>query len=158
MSAPLVYFRKVIGRRLRQDALILNYLEENRSNPLAIVYRMARETVAVPGITFFDFGNRPDATVPLHNRRMQVDLWHTNANTIEEMAIRVDQVLRAAQPITHALFAAHLRLLSDRDNLVPEGFITRKTLEYVILAYERAETGLYGDAEITLTASETSLV
>lgn len=157
MSAPLVYFRRTLLRRLKADTLLQGYLGDNANNPLAIIYRMARETVAVPGIAFFDFGTRPDATVPLHNRRMQVDLWHTDADLVEEMAVRADQVLREAGPVTHALFAAHLRLLSDRDNLVPEGSLTRKTLEYVILAYERAETGLYGDATITIATSEPSL-
>jgi hypothetical protein len=157
--APITGFRRAIERLLRDDAIIrrLTLPQGGVDNPLRVAYRMAREQVAVPSITFFDFGTRPDNVVPLHRRTLQVDIWTETLELCEEVAVRVDQVLTESGPLTEALWVAYIALTDDRDNLIPEGFLSRKTLMFEVLAYERSDTGLVGTADMAMTAAELAL-
>jgi len=156
MLSSIQDLRDKILTVLKADGIIQTLLGDNVNNDLAIVYRMAREVVAIPGITIFDFGTRPDAAIaPFQSRTMQVDIWAETLAQAEELAARVDSVLNNAGAFSTQLFVANISLSSDRDNIVPEGFMSRKTLTYNILAYDRASTdrSLTGAAEVDATAA-----
>lgn len=134
-TAPLTKLRESLVTVLNSDVPLTSLLTDG-----TITYRPRREAeIAVPSVTFFDFGVRPDNMVPLLDRTIQFDVWAETLETAEEIAHRLRQVLDLkpfdvggdeARPV-------FLRLLTDRDMFEEDGDVAHKVLEFRLLAYDQ---------------------
>jgi len=138
-KAYLTWFREAIKGRLRNDPFIVALVGVN------IRYRPARIPEEYPSVTFFDFGNRPDANVPFLDRTVQIDIWGNSLEVSELIAQRIESLMDYAEArrtgnipwqAVNGVRIAQSILGADRNEALDDGDTTRKTLEFRVLAYK----------------------
>lgn len=134
--SPREIFRDAIALALTTDPGLLALLAPFDPES-SVMYRMAREPVRIPSVTFFDFGRQADDVVALTDRVLQVDTWALTRAEAERLAKRVLDVLARPLVLAAGFDPVFLRLRSDRDNIAAEGTLGRKTLEFRVLGYDR---------------------
>lgn len=121
-DVPLVALRKGIQRTLLANPALVRMLSINEPlNEQSVMYRMARETVRIPSVTFYDFGTR-GRLVPFHDRRLTVDCWAERLADAELVAALVERQLdQAPIDLTEGMRVAFSEVTADRDSIVSEG-------------------------------------
>ena len=140
MPAPPVpamrAIRQAIVKVLRDDSQLTTLLGgANR-----IYHRMRKRPPEARQVTYFDFGVRPDPTVPLRDRTFQIDVWDTVPERAANVADRIEALLDNKPMGTVGEGAArvvYLQLVSDNDVVADEGDLVRAILEFRVLAYKQ---------------------
>lgn len=131
---PLLALRHKLRTVLVNDSELTGLLGGRR-----VFFRPRAEEIELPAVTYFDFGTRPDATVPFLDRTYQLDVWERRLDVAERIAQRIKVLLHnkpfARLPGGEAK-VVYLQLVADRDDIAEEGDIVRKTLEFRLLAYD----------------------
>lgn len=132
MLPPVAAIRAAFAQRMATDLTLVTLLGGAR-----VYYRPMKKEVEVPSVTYFDFGMRPDNRVPLIDRTVQVDIWETQVLRAEKISDRV-QRLFDLQPLPLPTLEARVdfvRLTADRDEVLDDGRVVRKSLDFRVLAY-----------------------
>lgn len=132
-TAVATRLRRALVSRLQNDPQLAGAL----GGATRIFHRPRLMPPERPVLTYFDFGARPDPTVPLLDRTIQVDVWGAELDQAEQIAAHVKRLLHN-QPLSvgGVVQGVYLQLVSDRDDIAEEGDLARKTQEYRLLAYE----------------------
>jgi len=142
-QSPLFYMREAIVQTIRNDSVLTSLLGTDN---FRVVYRPAKIPERYPVVSFFDFGTRPDAQVPLMDRTIQFDVWGQTLDQAERIAERLEQLFdfpearrRGVAPwsVGMGLRVEQSLLTTDRNDVLDDGDTTRKTLEFRVLAYKR---------------------
>lgn len=138
MSGLLTQLRGVVVGRLRADDDLVAALADD---PQRIMRRPRTLPAVKPLVTYFDFGGRPDATVPWLDRTWQFDVWATDVDVADEIGEHLKRLLdpspRGNPPQVPGLVKSCLfRLIRDADDVVGNGDLARLTQEYRLLAYD----------------------
>lgn len=125
--------------RLRADSDLTTLLGGTNR----VIRRQKRTAIEARTVTYIDFGSRPDATVPMLDRVIQVDVWDTDPVRAEEIAERIDAVLDGKpfgvvtdEDDENVVNVVYLGLTGDRDGVIEDGDFERVTREYRMLAYK----------------------
>jgi hypothetical protein len=134
MAVPvLTAMRTELVSRLRGDAQLVGLL----GGADRVVRRPSVIPPVRPLLTYFDFGTRPDATVPLLDWTVQVDIWDVDVDAAEVIAQRVGELLdNRPFSVDGVLKGVYLQLISDRDEVIGEADQARRIQEYRLLAYD----------------------
>lgn len=136
MAAVLTELRTALVSRLRGDATLVGLLAGDSGR---IVRRPALIPPVRPLVTYLDFGTRPDPTVPLLDWTVQLDVWARDVDEAEPIAQRLGELLdNRPVSVTGVLRGLYLQLIADRDEVVGEADLARRTQEYRLLAYDLA--------------------
>jgi len=128
--------RQAIVKALRDDGTLTTLLGgANR-----IYRRMRKQPPEARQVTYFDFGVRPDPTVPLRDRTFQIDVWDTVPERAANIADRIEAILDN-QPMGEVgggtARVVYMQLVSDNDVVADEGDLVRVMLEFRVLAYKQ---------------------
>lgn len=141
-SFPIEVIERVPTLTALREAIVTRLLNDAGLAALAgdrIYLRPARINLAVlPVVTLSDFGARTTPRIPLLDRIYQIDVWARDVDEAERLAVRVQAVLHE-QPLPLPSGQAridYLSLIADRDDVAEEGDVSRKTLEFRLLAFE----------------------
>lgn len=107
-----------------------------------VSYRPTRRAMTLPRITFFDFGERADETVPLWDRSLQLDFWSGDLDVAEAMAQRALELLDH-DGLTLAGdvgLTARIHVTSDLDATLEDADLARKTVRVRLMAYDYVKT------------------
>lgn len=133
--------RQAVVKRLRDDTALSTLLGGSNR----IFHRLRKQPMEARSVSYFDFGVKPDWTVPLRDRRFQLDVWDTSPERAANVADRVEAVLDpegkgrgGALGIVGEGTAnvVHIGLVEDGDVVEDDGDLVRVTLEYRVLAYK----------------------
>ena len=135
--------RQTIVKRLRDDAALAALL----GGPNRIFHRMRKQPMEARSVSYFDFGRKPDRTVPLRDRTFQLDVWDTSPERAANVADRIEAVLDPEGKGRGAAFGVvgggtanivYIGLIRDSDVVADDGDLVKATLEYQVLAYKLA--------------------
>jgi hypothetical protein len=131
--AVVLRWRAAVLAQLRSDAVLVARLGAAER----IMRRPRRLGPARPLVTYFDFGTRPDPTVPLLDRSLQVDVWAVEEAEAQQIGAEVARVLHN-RPVSvpGTLRGVYAQLIADRDEVDAEGNQARVVQEYRMLAYD----------------------
>jgi hypothetical protein len=138
----LTAIRIAVVERLESDPVLLELIGGSDR----IFYRPRRTEFEPPALTYFDFGAEVDPLVPMTDRTMQIDVWETDLDRAERIALRVRRLLdlgRGGGVATPLVLegtegrVANLFLTADRDGPVDGDFV-RKSLDFRVMAYDAA--------------------
>lgn len=137
-SPALTALRMAVVKRLREDTTLTTLLGGSGASGTRIFRRLRMQKVEPRSVTYFDFGSRPDQTVPLRDRLFQFDVWDTDEDRAGEVADRLETLLDG-QPFGvlpgGEMSVQYLGLVRDSDGVVDDGDLFRATSEYRVLAY-----------------------
>ena len=103
-----------------------------------VFYLRVRKPAEIPAISYFEFGDRPDIQVPLHERLLSIDIWANNFIQAEDIGARIRELLDRV-PITiptGEFFINFIFFEGEREAPLEEGDIVQKTLEFRYSAYQ----------------------
>lgn len=137
MASSVSIYRKIIRAILVGDATILALLG-GKPNVFYLRSRDLQVPTTESTITYFDVGDRPDVTVPLHDRTLQIDIWTQDVETADSLAARIRALLDGKPPLVPSgeWNVAFLYFVGEREAPLEEGDIVNKTLEFRMAAYE----------------------
>jgi len=133
--------RQAIVKRLRDDSALTTLLGGSNR----IFHRMRKQPMEARSVSYFDFGRKPDHTVPLRDRTFQLDVWDTSPERAANIADRIEAIMDpegkgrgSALGIVGGGTAnvVYIGLISDSDVVADDGDLVRATLEYRVLAYK----------------------
>lgn len=134
MAAEFTVIRKAFRDILVGDSTLVALL----GGTARVFYLRVRKPAEVPAISYFDFGDRPDIQVPLHERTLAIDIWANNFIQAEDIAARIRELLdRVPISIPTGEFSInHIFFDSEREAPLEEGDIVQKTLEFRYSVYQ----------------------
>lgn len=133
MPEVLSALRRALAERLRGDAALVALVGGGDR----IVRRPSVLPPVRPLVTFFEFGTRPDPTAPLLDWTVQLDVWARDVEEAEPIAQRLGELLDQ-RPLSAdgVLRGMVCQLVADRDEVVEDGDLARRTQEYRLLGYD----------------------
>ena len=126
--------RQQIRKILIDDATLIALLDGQPR----VFYLRVRVPAERPAVTFFDFGDRPDSTVPYHVRTLAIDIWADDFEKAEAIASRIRFLLdHQPIPIPSGLWVINnIFFENEREAPLEEGDIVQKSLEFRFSAYD----------------------
>jgi hypothetical protein len=112
-------------------------------------YRPTRRRVVLPEIVFWDYSARGDSIVPLWDKNVQIDVFtHSDLDEAEDISQRVQHLLDhvgvempGAGPGQEEGLTAFMQLQSERDDVVEDADMARKTMIFRALVYDYVDIG-----------------
>lgn len=109
-----------------------------------VFYRRIRREMLVPSIMLSDTGTLPDPTVPLQDRMIRADVFHTDFEKAEAILARVQTLLDDGKRMKAGiapLTAAGWRIMTitysgDGEEEVEEGDVIQRVGLFRLLAYD----------------------
>lgn len=127
--------RETLVARLRASSALTTLL----GGAERIIHRYARRTLEANLLTYFDFGSRPDATVPLRDWTFQLDAWTTTLAEGAEIMKAVEDVLDVRGGLGvlpgDVVKVDYLGLTGGRDEPVEDGDLSHSIRTFRVLAY-----------------------
>jgi len=135
-KAVLTRLREAFVARLRGDHALVDMLAGDSDR---IVRRPRLIPVQPrPLVTYFDFGTRPDATVPLEDMTWQVDIWGRDPDENERIAERVKALLhKKPLQVPGYVRGRYFQLVRNWDRVEEDGDLIQTGREFRLLAYGR---------------------